>query len=1241
MASDPFKEGATISVNQPVGSISISPSSRDVCLASKKGLYILDLANLNNAPRFVPQGGAWQIADVQWSPHPSTAHLILSTSSQKLIVWDLKAVRPLLKSFDAHSRAITDINWHFINPNLMATVSMDSGIRGWDLRCFDTPVMRLCDWGAAGTQVKWNRRQENLLATAHGKLVHIWDNRKGSLPVTTIRAHDSKIYGIDWDRVCRHKLVTCSLDRTIKFWTVPQLGGEFELKSGHHFDLTPPHLPSYTIYTHYPVWRARNLPFGQGILSLPQRGENALEMFGMDSTDPVESFEGHENVVKDFVWRMRGGDDPGFDDREFQLVTWSKDKTLRIWPISSEIEEKVGWQYGGLINVSVPRHSLHDVTFTKDPSDLSDTVAQFPTAAHPQNHLHTTSQQSLAKSDLSSAMTRGGNRIRGMGQLEWLTKVVKNVPERELSPLLSRVASMSRMSGSQLAESETNRFRSNSASPIGRSEWKSLKDEVVTVNKIYPRPKINFEKVDLVHRKLTISMQGPWANNARQAFMRIHWSFPTNYPHGSELPTFELERNPTVSSITRRAIVTTIKDMRAHHKQCLVETTGYLLGLHERQGRRRELDEESDSESERESDIKEMYDNVPELMLRKICGATFGPNGQLICFFPKQVALPHTRSLSRSPSISRQNPSPMLKAINVLSRLQNPHRRTIVRPKPRTRRLDYLEQPIGPAGSTMTIHDVSYLGHIIIPMAQAYGMSVGANLDHALQAKRADHVAIWATMKEVLIDTPSHTMLLNGVVGRACTSMRTWAEEMILERRRKLLKQLFEDLICEKDFQMLALLSCILLAKEIEQKVPPTQNVLPVHSPVVDHSAFSFPPQYPRLSPINVAPTYHSYENQFISPRTLINPTSFFGPSLSEFPSSSTIATRDFEIPKDSAIIRDKQMIVPTSELDIDGTLSTDSPLKENARYHMSSNQIQKAGNALSVSPPTVDSWREPRRGISHHNSGPISQKTSIWGTSFDLTGDEHFQSSQVGDSNPSGVVIKTAGRRIPKAMEENRESVLCEVKTDFEEHEPLTTKLLPPELLAMCETWKLAYADFLLRHNCLGIRLAINKHAFVSQAQSPYVKATPQHQKEGRKKTMSKAVIGDRSINEAMQDVSAILHKSQQKQSFGSTTNVTVCVPCSNGSIDVCGACGKSPKKPICSYCRIPIRGISMGCTLCLHKVHARCFRRYFLRPLIGFVTCPACSCTCLSQKGISNPQYIVPVLPGKPRIIQATTFG
>ena len=147
----------------------------------------------------------------QWSPHPATSNMILSTSSQKLLVWDLAAQVALRHSVDAHARAITDINWHARDPNLMATASMDAGIRGWDLRCLNRPYMRVCAWGEAVTQIKWNRQHDHLFATAHGKEVLVWDNRKGSVPVVDFKAHDAKIYGIDWDREHRHKLVTCSL----------------------------------------------------------------------------------------------------------------------------------------------------------------------------------------------------------------------------------------------------------------------------------------------------------------------------------------------------------------------------------------------------------------------------------------------------------------------------------------------------------------------------------------------------------------------------------------------------------------------------------------------------------------------------------------------------------------------------------------------------------------------------------------------------------------------------------------------------------------------------------------------------------------------------------------------------------------------------------------------------------------------------------------------------------------------
>ncbi len=108
-----------------------------------------------------------------------------------------------------------------------------------------------------------------------------------------IREHSAKIYGIDWAHDRRNELVTCSLDKTIKIWDT--------------------HIaqPNTVIHTSYPVWRARDLPFGQGVLSLPQRGETTLEMYAHeDPTTPIEKVEGHSDVVKEFVWRRGGEGEP-------------------------------------------------------------------------------------------------------------------------------------------------------------------------------------------------------------------------------------------------------------------------------------------------------------------------------------------------------------------------------------------------------------------------------------------------------------------------------------------------------------------------------------------------------------------------------------------------------------------------------------------------------------------------------------------------------------------------------------------------------------------------------------------------------------------------------------------------------------------------------------------------------------------------------------------------------------------
>ncbi len=120
-----------------------------------------------------------------------------------------------------------------------------------------------------------------------------------------------------------------------------------------------------------------------------------------------------------------------------------------------------------------------------------------------------------------------------------------------------------------------------------------------------------------------MTMNGPWANGDRMAFLRIHWTFPAQYPYMPEIPTFELERNPTISPLTREIIVKNIKAMRAENRQCLVATSGYLLGSHDRIGRKM-IEDESDSDDD--SSTKLANANVAPLI--RTCGATFGPNGE-------------------------------------------------------------------------------------------------------------------------------------------------------------------------------------------------------------------------------------------------------------------------------------------------------------------------------------------------------------------------------------------------------------------------------------------------------------------------------------------------------------------------------------------------------------------------------------------------------------------------------------
>lgn len=130
-----------------------------------------------------------------------------------------------------------------------------------------------------------------------------------------------------------------SRDKTIKRWSIdsPPSAPCSPVPSGSS---TGDALqPLTTITTRSPVWRARFTPFGSALLSLPQADETALSLYHAagppGSERVVQTFSGHSEKVKEFVWRCRGGADSAKDDRSFQLITWGKDQTLKFWSVCS------------------------------------------------------------------------------------------------------------------------------------------------------------------------------------------------------------------------------------------------------------------------------------------------------------------------------------------------------------------------------------------------------------------------------------------------------------------------------------------------------------------------------------------------------------------------------------------------------------------------------------------------------------------------------------------------------------------------------------------------------------------------------------------------------------------------------------------------------------------------------------------------------------------------------------------
>lgn len=584
---------------------------------------------------------------MQWSPFAGRDSWVVSTSNQKALVWNL-AMRSWQDSIEhvlhGHTRAITDINFSAHHPDVLATCAVDSFVHCWDLRIPARPVVSFSDWFAGATQVKWNRQNAHVVASSHDKYLRVWDDRMGAYPVRSIEAHDTKIYGVDWNRHSSSQVVTCSLDKTIKFWDSNNLED----------------IPTKTIRTPFPVWRARHTPFGWGLLAMPQRGSSDLHLYDRRSTDnleaegvhaPAAAFQGHKGQVKEFLWRPRGTIVDQTDNREFQLVSWGTDRELRLHKVDPKTYLGVGYERGisKIPRLNFTRKGAPYKTFRDEPQDVeSNEVFEPGSSPGPAQSFPTKSRASLSvgMSKVPIPQVRGWVHGPNMG---------------------SRIG----MHGKTNVRQDTNPITWMKGVKIANWDAESLGEEITHVGEQFS--KVSFEAVDVQKRKATISMQGPWGSENSSLFMKIEIRFPVEYPRAAS-PSFSVQKTALMTDQISTTIISELRALAGAYisrkRGCLEAVLRYLL-------RERNLEQSIDwIKGNSDDDVKLADENDvgeglssdeddeavggfqdPDLglssseLLRpvnanvmvpvaKACGAIWADNGSLVCFFPPKQKQP-------------------------------------------------------------------------------------------------------------------------------------------------------------------------------------------------------------------------------------------------------------------------------------------------------------------------------------------------------------------------------------------------------------------------------------------------------------------------------------------------------------------------------------------------------------------------------------------------------------------------
>jgi WD40 repeat protein len=312
--------------------LSINYTGQYLLLAGRRHLALKNLEDYSEPLKLFNRNSKFEVSCAEFAISQHSQQFCAIATSQLIEVLKWTESSPILDvSLRAHTRVVTDIDWHSKHDFLLATCSIDTYTHLWDLRDYRRPVLSLSAVCISGsTQVGFNRVSGNYIATAHDGDLRIYDIRRGERPIRYITAHLNRIHGINWSHTEESNLITASQDGSVKF-----------------FDINNPRRAERIITTATPFWRARYTPpkFKDGLITIivpllsseGQDSQNSLLLWSnsKNSQTPICSFTGHKDVILDFAYR----NDPYNNSDNIEIFTWSRDQTFRVFKLDKELQK--------------------------------------------------------------------------------------------------------------------------------------------------------------------------------------------------------------------------------------------------------------------------------------------------------------------------------------------------------------------------------------------------------------------------------------------------------------------------------------------------------------------------------------------------------------------------------------------------------------------------------------------------------------------------------------------------------------------------------------------------------------------------------------------------------------------------------------------------------------------------------------------------------------------------------------